>query len=390
MRSKTIVCVSILCAALTGVCLVMAQDNKERIETMFKEVQKLLDAGDVDGGVKILKKIVKEDPANWDAYNTLGNLSLAREEYSKADSYYNKAIEIDPARAEGFNNLGVLELKRGNGEAALKHFSTAAGLDPKHVGALNNIGNIMLGLGQIDKAAEYFLKALNADPGHFMARYRMANIMAAKGVLGEAEQMLAMVVKQKPAFIEGRIDYASVLLRQGKKNEAEEQFREAAKVDPRNIRAQCTLGVFLREDGRMDEALRVIEAAMAQAPDDPLCLVEHSMTLFKAKGADALDTCEKQMKKAVKKDSANPRPLYLLAMMYDDAGKPDKAISYYKKAMDEKYEVNMCKLYIAENYVKMGKKGDAVPIVKELLSTLPEGNKIRNAAIKIQNVINAK
>jgi len=104
-----------------------SQTSDGRTAKRLAKARKEIKKRDYDDAVKLLTRVVRDQPENADAHNLLG--------YS-----YRKLGQLDPAR---------------------EHYDRALELDPKHKGALEYLGELYLQTGDL-KAAEGLLERLAA------------------------------------------------------------------------------------------------------------------------------------------------------------------------------------------------------------------------------------
>jgi tetratricopeptide (TPR) repeat protein len=62
-------------------------------------------AGDLEGAIESVKKVLAEDPANADAYEMLGEFCKQSGRLDEAIAYAKRLVEIDPRSIMGHVNL---------------------------------------------------------------------------------------------------------------------------------------------------------------------------------------------------------------------------------------------------------------------------------------------
>ena len=82
--------------------------------------------------------------------------------YKSAIVYLKKSIKDDPDNPDAFNMLGYSNRKLGNNGDAFTYYNKALELDPEHLGTHEYIGRLYLNLNQLGKAKGHLriLKAL--------------------------------------------------------------------------------------------------------------------------------------------------------------------------------------------------------------------------------------
>jgi predicted Zn-dependent protease len=84
-----------------------------------------------------------------------------------------------------------------------------------------------------------------------------------------AEMEYRILLEFKPDDYASRVKLATVLMNQEKLAEAEKEFNRVRAAAPRNLPAQLGLSRLRAKQHRTDEALKIIEKAVALAPDKP-------------------------------------------------------------------------------------------------------------------------
>ncbi|MEM7257679.1 MAG: tetratricopeptide repeat protein [Pseudomonadota bacterium] len=83
---------------------------------------------------------------------------IEKERYPKAIKELRKALRKDDQNADAWNLLGFASRKMGELDTSADAYSKALALDPDHKGALEYQGELFITLGNIDKAKANLLK----------------------------------------------------------------------------------------------------------------------------------------------------------------------------------------------------------------------------------------
>jgi len=154
-------------------------------------------------------------------------------EFGLAEQAYETVLERNPRRAEALIGLAMMHLSRGDAEAAQRLLLRCCSLAPDHVEAWDALGMALLLGGDAPAAEHAFTEAARLDPGSIDIAMRR---MGAAFDAGRADQELA------------RLDVA-------------------IHDNPLDAIALTVRGVLLGQQGRRTEALGLLEAAAALAPD---------------------------------------------------------------------------------------------------------------------------
>jgi len=183
----------------------------------------------------------------------LGNLLLNRGRPGEAVHLFERAIELAGDSPEASRRLCVALLAAERPRDALRACQEAVDLEPQHLGAIRNLARAHLLTGDYDAAAR----------------------MMASGHGPKAEQ--AAVLRQElasPALAAAFLARCSDTLEGERPGEALGPCRQAARLAPGALRARVGLARAQAAAGLAEEAVRTLEEALAQHPDEPELLAE--------------------------------------------------------------------------------------------------------------------
>jgi len=137
-----------------------------------------MNLGIFDVAEQFLKKIVAENPKDYDAWLTLCNCAGASARHTDTLFYAMQALELRPRDPRSHNNLGCALLAVQQYKDALLSFETSITLDPKNLDALSNIATIYSLTGNTSQALEIYKNCLSlaGENSGFAdtTRYRMS------------------------------------------------------------------------------------------------------------------------------------------------------------------------------------------------------------------------
>ena len=128
---------------------VSAADRYERSSAnaaLFTKADRALDAKNYDEAVNFLKKILKNDPKDFQIWTQLGNIHLLQSKYSEAESDYLHAIDLHSDYFLALLNLGRAEIGLQRYDVAAEVLNRALKLRPKSADANYLLGESYLQL----------------------------------------------------------------------------------------------------------------------------------------------------------------------------------------------------------------------------------------------------
>jgi adenylate cyclase len=125
------------------------------------------------------------DPDCYEAHVIAGAISIARHEYHKAITYFERAIELDPDAywpagmvVQAYQALGETAATAAAARRALASCERILADEPDHSGALGFLVTSLADLGEAERARAWATRALLFDPDNARLHYNVACGMA--------------------------------------------------------------------------------------------------------------------------------------------------------------------------------------------------------------------
>jgi len=201
------------------------------------EAQRLYEAGDYDGALRVLRHALVLSPDSVELLVSLGYTRLAREEYPWARGAFEKALTHESGHEEALAGLGEVLLKLGERARAFLAFERILELSfDDDLELMLCVGRSLLREGLLERAERFFRLAVAAD-----------------GESAEAALDLAYVLYRR-ADSEGALDWA----------------RDAVHLAPELEEARALYGNLLYEKGEFGASLAQLERIPPGRITDPL------------------------------------------------------------------------------------------------------------------------
>ena len=197
--------------------------------------------------------------------------------------------------------------------------------------------------GETDKAIEWFEKAVAKKPDNPESRFLLGELYGEKGRLAEMirefDASLAKSKKYEKEIMALRQKYFAESFNGGVKAANETNYPEALKAfmnarlfEPNNLDSYRNLAfVYLRMDS-LDAVLRVYQQVLTIKPDDYETYVTMASLVNQRKEYErSAEYLQKAV--AVAPDSAKPRIIGELGIIYDTMGKGEQAMTMYQDAL---------------------------------------------------------
>ena len=280
--------------------LAVAQSHSQ----LFQQGKAAHAAGNYAEAEAIFRRIIRRDPENVFAYNSLGIALYFQGQLEQAIASYHKAIQLDPNFVFAHNNLGialkgqgqleqaieshqkVLSLPDGQGQPASAHtlayyglgtvlhkqgkleqaianFLKAIQLDSNHATVYYGLGTVLCDQGKLEQAIANFLKAIQLDPNRATAYYGLGTVLYDQGKLEQAIANFLKAIQLDPNRATAYYGLGTVLYDQGKLEQAIANFLKAIQLDPNHVGTYNNLGIALRKQGKLEQAIESYQKALS-------------------------------------------------------------------------------------------------------------------------------
>ena len=309
---------------------------------------------------------VKKSPNKARPHNNLGLALADMGRQDEAIEQYYEALKINPVYHKAFNNLGNLYEKEGRYEEAISVYENVLERKPTYVSANYNIANIYMKIGDFKKAENHYVTALIFKPDHVKSIANLAVLMMKQGRSEEAVSLGHRALKLEPYDAEIMTNLGGALIMRGEIENAIYYLEKALKISPDIKEAKINLtsardtlsntksvpqirskndeerySHFMRRGadylnlGAYEAAVDEFRSALSLRPDDYQALNNLSISYIKQhEYYNALISLKKLLLVEPENASAN----YNIACMYSLLDKPNTALFWLGRAVDQGYD----------------------------------------------------
>jgi len=262
--------------------------NKANI--LFDQAIKRYWAGNTQKALKLLEKVIKEDPSHAMAHFDLGVLYSEFGNYAKAIECFKKSIELDSSFYGAYYNLSTILISSsrysearevlesslglaadhgdtyfalgatynylGMDQESLNAFKLATEYDPTNISAWYFLGTKYLATQQHEEALSTFLYVITTDDTYALAHQSLGKTYYYLKRYGDAIVSLKDSIKHAPESSESYFLLGMCYTDLGEYETSFYFFKEAVKRDPSHIHAHFMIGLEYVRRGDTQAALQ--------------------------------------------------------------------------------------------------------------------------------------
>lgn len=149
----------------------------------------LIQTGEADEAVRILKSLSKRAPKSAAIWTNLGSAYAAADRDSEAKNAFQRALKIKPGLPAAHFNLARLAFRRAHFKQAGRELNRLLKVSPDHRGALLIQGHVLKAEGELEASAASYRRLLKLTPESGDAWWSLANIKSVQFSDNEVEKM---------------------------------------------------------------------------------------------------------------------------------------------------------------------------------------------------------
>lgn len=261
--------------------------------------------GRLDDAERTLAPALQVNKPDAGALVVAGEIALARNDYSRASTFFEQAAHQSPDSSAIRTELGISRLAQGDNRAMAdlqaaadmegatsradnfiilsqlkkKEFDAAlasiAALEKKASASpltWNYKGAAYLGKQDIKRSRESFAQALKLDPAFFPAAANLAQLDVKDGQPKAARQRFEGVLKADPRHLNSMLALADLALLDKNEKAYVEWLEKAASAHPQALEPRVTLARYRLGKGEKNKALATAREAVNVQPNNPAAL----------------------------------------------------------------------------------------------------------------------
>jgi tetratricopeptide (TPR) repeat protein len=276
--------------------------------------------------VSMWRDVVRDQPKNWMAHNSLGALLTRVGGRASSDQSRQVAIGAMPVQPSGQADRSstVTDPRLEEGISELR---TAVQLNPGDVDALSNLAAALAHAGQYKESIDSYHRALQMEPTRSQLHADLGIALLNAGQLPQAIEELQLAVTQKPDDAVSLENLGQALMLAGRFADAIDYLKRAVALKPEYAFYHENLGSALAKNGQIPQAIEQYERALQLNPDQ--VATHNNLGMMLAATGDnkkAIDHFERALQIFPNYADAH----FNLADLLERDGQQPKAIEHYR------------------------------------------------------------
>lgn len=234
-------------------------------------VRFLLGEGRVAEAEQVLRDAVATNPDSLEAKAALVSLLASRQSFDAAEKELLAFVERAPKDMDLRQFLGDFYANRGKSDQAADVYREIVRVDesgPMGLAARNRLAAMAVAEKRIDVAERLIAEVLEANPQDNDALVLRADIALVKGDAAAAVADLRAVLRDQPTSVPVQRALAQAYLKSDDIALAEETLKTAIETSPDSSQLRVDLAQVLARSGQEDRALKVLQDAVAEVPEN--------------------------------------------------------------------------------------------------------------------------
>ena len=170
-----------------------------KLDQLLGKAQELLDSGNTQEGIEILKRIFPYFENNPNFLNILGTACLRVNENEEGIKLLKRANSLNPTNTSILFNLGKAFVDLKDFVNAKKYLILVKKLEPENILFLNYLGMVLVQFNKFDEAHNLFLKAAKINPNYFYSHYNIGLLLHKKKDYLNADKSYDKAIAANPS-----------------------------------------------------------------------------------------------------------------------------------------------------------------------------------------------
>ena len=249
--------------------------DKTLAGTDYAEV--LLDNGQIDQSIEMLKALLEKNPGNTDLQKSLARSYVASKDFEGAVKLYKNilnnanAVDIQKIHFEMSNlysNWAMYLFSEGNNEECFKYFLTALKYSEENPDIYYRLGNVNKSIKNFNESISQYKKAIELNNVNSEYYWAVAECYEEIDSVFEQKKSLSECLKYNPTNAMAYYKLALIFESQNDTSNALINIKKSIELDGSFVASKHKYALLLEHIGNIDEAIEVYEGILQLEPEN--------------------------------------------------------------------------------------------------------------------------
>ncbi|MEE4350897.1 MAG: XrtA/PEP-CTERM system TPR-repeat protein PrsT [Pacificimonas sp.] len=339
---------------------VLEEDEDSLAGLMMLTLLRLQD-GEFADAETAADRVIEAFPDLPIGYNLRGGALLGQNQREAAKASFEAAIERDDGYAEARRNLAQVLIAEGDVDGAKTELREVVATNPQDVRALMTLAELAGVEGDRQEQLEWLQQATSANPEAAGPRIALADAYLASGDDNRAQNEANALIRDFPENAAALFGAARIYEANGRQSQLVSLFDRMQSIQPNALLPRILLGRAQQANGDIDEARRTFERALTITGEETQPAYLELIALEARQGR-----LQQAREWSVRLRNRNPESNVAenaLGRAYMLAGRPQDALAAFDAARDKRFDITTAR-GIADAYIALGRRGDAVSVLQ--------------------------
>jgi tetratricopeptide (TPR) repeat protein len=313
-----------------------------------------LESKRVDDALHVAEWLSERDPTSTRSILALANVYGEMGKSADAERILREALEVNPDNLHIYVALARSHRERGDHEGEVAVYRQLLDRTPHYHAALMSLSDAQLKLDDFEGAMATLEEIEENHPGDLRSVVRLGFLYYEARRYDEAADRFERVIGMTPHEYELSFFLGIALRRSGQPDRAIASFERIPAESEHYAEARTQIAAILEHRGKFAAALAEVERANAAVPSQALEL--YAATL-RSKAGD-FDGAVARLEEMLSEEPENDDLLYNLGVVYGEADRPDEALEYMHRVLEENPDNASALNYIGYSWAERGENLD--------------------------------
>jgi tetratricopeptide (TPR) repeat protein len=315
-----------------------------------------------------IEAVLKQEPDNVDALIQLAKVHSSLNETDQAFATMDRVQKLAPNRPDTHLVLAQIQAAAQQPAAAEKSFKKAQELDPKSVATLIPLATFFQQQARWADAEQTLRQAIAAEPRNRTVRVQLARLFLAQNQKAQAEQVVIEAKKTLGDDPEGYRMLGDFYFNNGEMDKAFAEYETLFRQHPDDARVKKNHIQLLLLRNRVEEAAKLNDEILKANSKDTEGLIYQGQILNKrGKPADAIRSLEA----ALKNEPENPEARFHLGIALKMTGNTGQAQKEWREALRLRPQMTGAYRALAEVALQSGDADSMKEIADTMIQSGP-------------------